>query len=206
MDSTPEDRRMPLRLAAGAVALVAWVGLAVQLHATLEWTGSVSTAVWALLRYFTIIANLAVAVVLTAVATGAPGCSPGLLGGVTLVVALVGAVYAVLLRGLIELSGADSLADTVLHVATPVLAPLFWLFFAPKGGLSYRDPWVWAGAAGNLFCLRAGAGRRRRHLRLSVHRCEQTGVDADAGERRAHRTGISRSGIRFGLAGWAVGA
>jgi hypothetical protein len=27
---------------------------------------------------------------------------------------------------------------------TPILVPLFWLVFAPKGRLTFRDPWIWA--------------------------------------------------------------
>jgi len=133
------------RLAAGAVALVAWIGMAVQWRASTDLAGSAGVAVWIMLRYFTIITNLIVAVVLTGVALGRPGFgAPRLLGGVTLAILLVGVVYALLLRGLLELSGGAQLADTLLHVATPVLVPLFWLAFAPKGGLTFKDPWLWA--------------------------------------------------------------
>jgi hypothetical protein len=31
-----------------------------------------------------------------------------------------------------------------MHYATPVLTPLFWLGFAPKGRLRLRDPLIWA--------------------------------------------------------------
>ena len=56
---------------------------------------------------------------------------------------LVGIVFALLLNGLVELSGGALLADLLLHRATPVLAPLWWLAFAPKGGLARRDPFLW---------------------------------------------------------------
>jgi hypothetical protein len=127
------------------VALVAWIGLAVQWRASTELAGSAGMAVWVMLRFFTIIANLIVAVVLTGFALGRPRCAtPRLLGGVTLAILLVGVVYGLLLRGLLELSGGAQLADTLLHKVTPVLVLLFWLAFALKGGLTYRDPWVWA--------------------------------------------------------------
>ena len=48
-----------------------------------------------------------------------------------------------LLRGLVELSGGAAVADLLLHKVVPVLAPLYWLFMAPKGGLRWRDPWLW---------------------------------------------------------------
>jgi hypothetical protein len=133
------------RLAAGAVALVAWIGMAVQWRASTELAGSAGVALWVMLRFFTIIANLIVAVVLTGFALGAPRfAGPRLLGGVTLAILLVGVVFALLLNGLLELSGGAHLADTLLHRVTPVLVLLFWLVFAPKGGLTFRDPWIWA--------------------------------------------------------------
>ncbi len=66
------------------------------------------------------------------------------LGGVTLAILLVGIVYVTLLRGLIELSGGALLADTLLHKVVPAIAPLYWLLFARRGGLRWRDPWWWA--------------------------------------------------------------
>lgn len=133
------------RAAAGAVALIAWIGMAVQWRASTELSGSPGLALWIMLHFFTIITNLIVAVVMTGVALGSPRLSePRLLGGVTLTIMLVGVVYALLLRGILELSGGAQLADTLLHVVTPILVPLFWLAFAPKGGLTFKDPWTWA--------------------------------------------------------------
>jgi hypothetical protein len=131
------------RRAAAIVALVAWIGLAVQLRASIGLAGSAGAALWAMFRYFTVIANLIVAVVFTALAAGR-AASAALLGGVTLTILLVGVVYAVLLHGLLELSGGAALADLLLHIVVPILVPLWWLAFAPKGGLARRDPLIWA--------------------------------------------------------------
>lgn len=136
--------RIP-RVAAAVVAVTAWVGLAIQFHASTELVGSAGAALWFMLRYFTVIANLLVAVVLTALAAGLPRArSPALLGGVTVAILLVGIVYGLLLRGLVELSGGAQLADTLLHRVTPVMVALFWLVCVPKGGLRRRDPLLWA--------------------------------------------------------------
>jgi hypothetical protein len=133
------------RMLAALIALAAWIGLAVQFDATLARSGSVGAAVWILLRYFTVITNLLLAVVFTGIALGRPRFgAPLLLGGVTLAILLVGVVYGLLLRGLVELSGGAKLADLLLHHATPILAPLFWLGYAPKGALRRRDPLLWA--------------------------------------------------------------
>lgn len=132
------------RIAAGLVALVAWFGLAVQFNASLAQVGAVPDTIWVMLRYFTVIANLLAALVLAAAVIGGYRLtSPSLLGGVTIAMVLVGIVYALLLRGMIELSGGAKLADDLLHVVTPILVPLFWLLLAPKGGLRSGDPWRW---------------------------------------------------------------
>jgi len=132
------------RTLAGLIALVAWAGLIVQLHASLELTGSAPTALWIMLRYFTIIANLLVACVFTAATLGNTAiASPSVLGLATLSILLVGVVYHLLLRELVELDGSAKLADFLTHTATPVAVPLFWLFCAPKGGLRPRDPLLW---------------------------------------------------------------
>ena len=136
------------RMAQGAAALVAmaaWVGLAVQLEASSVLTGSMGAAAWVMLRYFTVITNLALAVVLTGVAFRRPAYgTPALLGGMTLSILLVGVIYMLLLRGMVELSGGANVADVLLHQVTPILGALFWLACVPKGMLRLRDPWLWA--------------------------------------------------------------
>lgn len=132
----------PARVFAALVALAAWAGLAVQLEASIGLTGSASAAAWAMLRYFTVITNLIVAL-LFAWAALRGRASAFALGGATMAILLVGIVFALLLSGLLELSGGALLADFLLHKATPALAVIWWLAFAPKGGLTRRDPFVW---------------------------------------------------------------
>ena len=131
------------RPAAALIALVGCAGLAVQFSATQSATGSVGETIWILTRFFTVLTNLVVAVSFTAMASGRR-ISPFLMGGITLAIVLVGLVYMLLLRGLIELSGGRLLADFLLHKAVPLLVPIYWFVFAPKGGLRWRDPWLWA--------------------------------------------------------------
>jgi hypothetical protein len=131
------------RAAAFAVAAIAWTGLAVQLIASSDLTGSVGQALWAMSRYFTVITNLMVAILFTAIALGHQP-RPRTIGGVTLAILLVGIVYLTMLRGLVELSGGAALADLLLHSIMPVIVPLWWLAFAPTPGLGRRDPWVWS--------------------------------------------------------------
>ena len=131
------------RVAAAIIALIAWAGLAIQFNATFASQESLGATLWILARFFTVLTNLIVAITFTALAFGRQ-VPPSMLGGVTLAIALVGAVYMLLLRGLLELSGGALLADTLLHKVVPVLVPIWWLAFAPKDGLTNRDPWLWA--------------------------------------------------------------
>jgi hypothetical protein len=48
------------------------------------------------------------------------------------------------LWGALELSGGSALVDKLLHVATPALVPIFWIFFVRKGWLAWRHPLLWA--------------------------------------------------------------
>jgi len=133
------------RLFAALVALVTSAGLALQFDVSLARTGSAFAAIWVLVRYFTIITNGIVAIVFAGVALDRSRFAlPSLLGGVTLAILLVGVVYNLLLRNLVELSGGAQLADLLLHQATPVLAALFWLVCVPKGALRVHDPFLWA--------------------------------------------------------------
>ena len=132
------------RLAAALVAAVAWLGLIIQAAVVVPRVASPFLAAWFLARYFTILTNLLVAIVFTVIAVrGAGRVSPRLLGGVTLSIVLVGAVYGLLLRGTTELEGGDAIADVILHMVTPVLVPLYWLAIVPKGKLRGTDILLW---------------------------------------------------------------
>ena len=129
--------------AAAIVALICWAGLAIQFSATYSSQHDVVVTLWILIRFFTVLTNLALAVIMTWVAIGRR-VSAFLLGGITLAILLVGVVYMTLLRGLLELSGGALLADTLLHKVSPVAMALWWLLFAPRAKLKKGDPVWWA--------------------------------------------------------------
>lgn len=131
-----------VRVAAGAVALICWAGLAIRFSATYGNYDAVETT-WILLRYFTVITNLLLAIAMTMVALG-KRLSPFILGGLTLAILLVGVVYALLLQGLTHLSGGAVWADILLHKLSPPAMALWWLFFAPRGQLRWTAPALWA--------------------------------------------------------------
>lgn len=131
-----------MRAAAALVAIVCWAGLAIQFAATYANAGDVGSTLWILARFFTVITNLGVALAMTWVAIG-KRLSPAMLGGLTLAIILVGVVYMTLLRGLLELSAGALLADTLLHKVSPVATALWWLLFAPRDRLQWRNPMLW---------------------------------------------------------------
>lgn len=136
--------RSLVAIAAGVIAIVAWAGLLIQFDASMALVGEPVRALWIMARYFTVLANLTVAATFSAMAIRPGWSPPALIGGVTIAILLVGVVYATLLAGLLELSGGARLADLLLHRATPMLVPLFWLVFVRHGRLTHRDPAVWA--------------------------------------------------------------
>ena len=130
---------------AGLMAIVTWIGLIVQFGTSTATMGSFPAATWHLLLFFTITTNLGVAVTFTGVALGKPGFgSPLLLGGATLSIVLVGVIYSLLLAGTIVLTGGDKIANVFMHYAVPILTPIFWLIYAPKGGLQAQSPLIWS--------------------------------------------------------------
>lgn len=133
------------RVAAALIAATAWTGLAIQLVLLCR-THTLPAALGVMFAYFTITTNTLVAVVFSALALGraTPLRAPSLIAGTALSILLVGVVVVLLLRGLLELSGGSALVDRLLHVATPVAVPLFWLAWTPKGTLRLRDPLLWA--------------------------------------------------------------
>lgn len=132
------------RASAALIALVAWIGLAVQFEVSFRNIGSIAATLSALLAYFTITTNLLVALLFTAIAARRLAFDfAWILAGTVLSILLVGVIYALLLARLYNLSGGAAFANLVLHQMTPALVPLFWLAFAPKGRLSLRDPVLW---------------------------------------------------------------
>lgn len=133
------------RIAAACIAAVAWAGLIVQLAVTFHQNASLPLTLWILFAFFTITTNVLVAVVFLSVAANRTVLrSDGMVGGTMLSILLVGVVYALLLHGLTELSGGSAVANVLLHMVTPVFVPVFWIFFAHKGGLTWRHPLLWA--------------------------------------------------------------
>lgn len=139
-------RRSLVAIVAGIIALAAWTGLVVQFGASIALAHTPGRTLWVMARYFTVLSNLAVALLFTTIAFRPRWQPSRLIGGVTIAIVLVGVVSATLLAGLLHLSGGAKIADILLHRVTPVLVPLFWLAATRHGRLTHRDPAIWAAA------------------------------------------------------------
>jgi hypothetical protein len=128
---------------AALIALVCWAGIALQFWASYGHSHDVAVTLWTLARFFTILSNLAVALVMTSVALGRR-VSPFLLVGLTLAILLVGIVYRTLLVGLHPLSGPALIANYLLHDISPLAMAAYWLLFVPRGSLKWNAPWKWS--------------------------------------------------------------
>jgi len=133
------------RIAAAGIAAFAWAGLIVQFVALYFPNSAAWVALWIMFGYFTITTNLLVAAVFTAIAANRSVLrADWMVAGTMLSILLVGIIYAFLLHGSMELSGGSAVANVILHMVTPILVPLFWIFLLPKGGLTWRHPLLWA--------------------------------------------------------------
>lgn len=134
-----------VRLFSLLIGLAAWLGLGIHIEAQWRLTGSLLGAAWVLVDYFTVITNLFVAIAFTLLTLrGRNGVGPRALAFVAINIALVGVVYALLLHGTAELTAGDAVANVLLHMVTPVVVFVFWLFCVRRGTLGPRDPLIWA--------------------------------------------------------------
>lgn len=132
------------------VAVVAWVALGLQLVLVLSGSAvlveedppGLAARTYRFFAYFTIQSNLLVAVVSTVLAREPALDRPawrvariaGLVG-----IAVTGLVHFFLLRPLLDLDGADWVADKLLHMVVPVLAIAAWAWAGPRPRFGVRE-------------------------------------------------------------------
>ena len=136
-----------------ATASAAWFALLLQFPLTMRTSiangMSMIGAILTYFSFFTLLTNLIVALVLTFCLL-APNCSwgrffssPVVSTGTALYIAMVSAVYSLLLRHSWNPEGLDKLADIILHDVVPILYVGFWILFVPKSGLRWKNTLSW---------------------------------------------------------------
>ncbi len=141
------------RLFAGLTALLGWLALALQLLLSIRLTmanGQGALAgVWTYVGFFTILTNVLAALALTAAAQGPRGAfsrfftRPDVHTAIAMSIAIVAAIYNLLLRQLWQPQGWQIVADNILHVAMPALFLLYWWLAVPKATLRWPQVIVW---------------------------------------------------------------
>lgn len=131
---------LPQKFLLSILAVAAWAGLLIQLflliYNTPENGMNVLQAIGHFFRFFTILSNIAVAIVVSLLlmkGEGHPFLKPANLTAVAVYIFVVGLVYNLVLRQLWSPQGWQWVADNLLHVATPALYLLYWgLFVSAK--------------------------------------------------------------------------
>lgn len=133
------------------IALAGWAGLILQLVVAVRTGWRNALPAWhsllSALSYFTVLTNLWVTVLVSSRCARISArnflARPAALAAGAVYIAVVGIIYSLVLRTLWAPSGIHKAADVILHDLMPVLYLLWWLLFAPKGGLSWSDPLKW---------------------------------------------------------------
>jgi hypothetical protein len=127
------------RWMAVVLALVTWGGLGLQYVIFAQAVG-VGLATWRFFGFFTILSNIGIAGIATAIALDGGGKLTGArarLMGLTAIVT-VGLVYSILLRSTWNPQGLQKLADAALHDWTPLMFAILWALM-PHGELKWSD-------------------------------------------------------------------
>jgi hypothetical protein len=138
------------RTAGAVLAALGWSALLLQYGLLVARPSHDVTALEATVRYFsyfTVQANILVAMVLTAFAIKAGRdewlVHPFVRSAVAVYIATVAVVYVTVLRVLWSPQGGQLLADLLLHYVMPLSYLVFWLFWVRKAGLRWYDPLLW---------------------------------------------------------------
>ena len=139
------------RLFAALIAITAWLAVALRawivVGAVMAQGRTALDGLVTVFSYFTLQANVILAVVATACALRGEArgflTRPSTRAAITVYIIIVGLIYAVFLAGLRQLTGLAVPVDIALHRVVPVLFTLYWLIFVPKGQLTWRNPLAW---------------------------------------------------------------
>ncbi len=127
-----------------AIAAIALAAVLAQLVVGMKMFAPVGVLqmTWHLLGYFTILTNIGVIILLTAVGLGA-NIPTRLRGTFTLATTGVGLVFHLLLSHLYVFEGLAWWADLALHTLIPLAMIFWWTAFTPRHQVTWKDPFWW---------------------------------------------------------------
>ena len=131
-------------------AIVGWFALIAQLYLTIVNNDiPVLESVVRYFSYFTILTNIMVVLCFTLLLFNFNKkdeqffLKPKILAAVAVYISVVGIVYNLILRFTWEPKGLQLIVDELLHAFIPVLYVVYWLIFAPKSTLKWKDAFAW---------------------------------------------------------------
>jgi hypothetical protein len=62
---------------------------------------------------------------------------------ITVYILIVGIVFNLLLRSIVDLQGHHSIVSEIFHVVVPILFFFYWLFFVSPEKISFKIIWFW---------------------------------------------------------------
>jgi hypothetical protein len=183
-----------MRLYAMVTAALGWFALTLQCYLTVSLSIANGKTLIARLvtffRYFTILTNLLVALILTRSAwrpsarRGAFLSRAVVQSGTAVYTALVGIVYALLLHQIWNPQGLQKLADVLLHDLLPILYAAYWLIFVSKKSMHWTRALWWLLYPAGYFAytlLRGAASGWYPYPFLDANALGYSRVSANAG-------------------------
>lgn len=128
------------------LALLGWFAIIAQFYLLIA-NGQLplGEAIIRFFSFFTVQTNILVAVCSTALLLKPGGffARASTQAALLLYILIVGLVYNVILRFLWAPQGIQRLVDELLHAVIPLLYLAYWLIFAPKQGLAWKQAPAW---------------------------------------------------------------
>jgi hypothetical protein len=133
------------------VSILGWFALIAQFYINVtSKAASVPEIITRYFSYFTIDTNLLVTLCCTTILLrpksgwGNFFSQQATLTAMAVYIVMVGIVYNIILRFIWNPKGLQQLVDELLHAIIPILFLLYWLIFAPKYRLKWKDalPWM----------------------------------------------------------------
>jgi hypothetical protein len=151
---------------AATMALLGWAAVSIECFISLQKSlaegRSLAAALFLFLRYFTILTNIGIALLMTISAwrlVRARPLPPASLYAAALVyIVIVGITYEAMLRRLWSPQGVQFYTDMTMHDVIPLLSLVFWVVVAPKAPLNRRSPLRWLAFPVVYFAVTLGVG------------------------------------------------
>jgi len=141
------------RTFAALIAILAWVGLAMQFAWAIDNPAvqdiSLAERIIRYFSFFTVVGNGIIAIFTTAMAA-APSSrfssrvqNGSVLTAAAVYISIVAVVYSLFLRSVVNAQGWHLISDHIVHDAVPVVFILYWLVYAAKKDVRWLDPVRW---------------------------------------------------------------